>query len=145
MATTEYKMGTPLGPDPEAVADLAAIDDYVRTQARSRVTQFPKSLPLVQDYETWRQGVGYFDMMVMVNDTMRTAKAKRDAINAAQGQVIKPDTNVEPGAFISSPPDTSTSTRIGKTVLVAALGAVGGVWAFRKLLLGGHIGLGGHT
>lgn len=144
MATSEYKMGTPLGPDPEAVADLKAIDDYVRTQARPRVTQFPKSLPLVEDYEKWRQAVGYWDMMVMVNDTLRTAKAKRDQINGAQNQILPPDTTVEPGAFVASPPDTSSSTRLGRTVLVAALGAVGGVWAFRKLL-GGRIDLGGHT
>lgn len=138
MATLDYNMGTPLGPDSRAVADLQAIDNYVRTVARTKVTQWPKSLSLVEEYEKWRQQVSWWDLNVMVNDTMRTAKAKRDAINAAQGSTFAPGTVVEEGAFVASPPDTGTSSRIMKTALVAGLGAVGGVWAVRKFLVGGH-------
>ncbi|MDD5544393.1 MAG: hypothetical protein PHX83_14585 [Acidobacteriia bacterium] len=136
MATLEYNMGTPLGPDARAVTDLQAIDDYVRTVARKKIKAWPKSLPLVEDYEKWRQQVSWWDLNVMVNDTMRTAKAKRDAINVAQGSTFDPSATVEEGAFLTSPPDTSGASKVATTVLVAGAGAVGGVWLFRKYLMG---------
>ena len=105
MATQDYNVGTPLGPDPRAVQDLEAIDTYVRTQARPRIAQWPDSLAQIQDYEKWRQGLSWWiDMFVMVNDTMRTAKNKRDAINVAQHNVLPETAVVEPGAFVSPPP-----------------------------------------
>lgn len=103
MAVKDYKLGTPLGPDPEAVADLNAIDTYVRTVSRSGVVKYPKSLPLVEDYERWRQTQGYWQLMVFPNDVLKTAKAKRDAINQAQENVLPLDTIVEEGSFITSP------------------------------------------
>lgn len=145
MATTDYTMGTPLGPDQRAVDDLAAIDRYVREVARPRVTQFPKSLPLIQEYEAWRQSVGYWDMMVMVNDTMRAAKAKRDGINAAQGNLLPPGSIVEEGAFVSGPDDPTKRHPFAATVAVAAVGVAGGAWLMWKLFSGGgHHHLGGH-
>lgn len=131
MATLDYNLGTPLGPDPRAVSDLKAIDDYVRGPARSRVKDWPKSLPLVEDYERWRQGVGYWGLMVMVNDTMRTAKAKRDAINEAQGNLLPPDSHVEEGAFVTSPPLPAGK---GTWLVVGVLaGLVGGGYVVLKL------------
>ncbi len=130
MATLDYNLGTPLGPDPRAVADLAAIDTYVRTTARDGVKKYPKSLPLIEDYEKWRQAIGYFDMMVMVNDTMRTAKAKRDAINIAQGAVISPGTHVEPGAFITSP-EQSEPHPFARGIIIGVIGAVAAWFGFR--------------
>lgn len=131
MATLDYKLGTPLGPDPRAVSDLAAIDTYVRTVARPRLKDYPKSIKEVEAYERWRQGLGYWDLMIMVNDTMRAAKAKRDAINVAQGSVLDPSSIVEEGAFITSPPEPR-----GKAWwLVAGLaaGIVGGGYAVLRL------------
>jgi hypothetical protein len=131
MATLDYNLGTPLGPDPRAVSDLEAIDTYVRTQARLKVKEYPKSLALVEDYERWRQGLGYWSLMIMVNDTMRAAKAKRDAINVAQGSAFPSDTIVEPGAFVTSPPMPR-----GKAWWLAAglvAGIAGGGYAVIKL------------
>lgn len=137
--TVDYNMGTILGPDSRAVADLQAIDDYVRTQARPRVAQFPKSLPLVQEYEEWRQKVGWWELNVMVNDTMKSAKAKRDAINRAQNQQLPETATVEEGSFVTSPEDPEkTKGGLGKVVAVAGLGAVAGAWGLWRLLRGGH-------
>lgn len=131
MATLDYNLGTPLGPDPRAVADLAAIDAYVRTVARPKLKDYPKSIKQVEDYEKWRQALGYWDMMIMVNDTMRAAKAKRDAINVAQGSVLPPGSIVEEGAFVTSP-----DLPRGKAWWLVAgltLGLVGGGYAVFKL------------
>ncbi len=141
MATLDYQLGTPLGPDPRAVADLEAIDRYVREVARPRVQQYPKSLPLVEDYEAWRQKVGNWEMLVMVNDTMKTAKAKRDAINAAQDRVLPSWARVEEGAFVSSPPDKEKEGRgIGLAAAVGVAGVVGGIWLAWKVLGPHHFG-----
>lgn len=144
MATTDYTMGTPLGPDQRAIDDLAAIDRYVREVARPRVPDHPKSLPLIQDYEAWRQSIGYWDLMVMVNDTMRAAKAKRDAINAAQGSVLPPWARVEEGAFVSGPDDPTKRHPLAATVAVAAVGIAGGAWLTWKLLGAAGHHMGGH-
>lgn len=131
MATLDYNLGSPLGPDPRAVSDLAAIDAYVRTQARPRVKDYPKSIKEIEAYEKWRQALGYWDMMVMVNDTMRAAKAKRDAINVAQNNVLPEGSIVEEGAFVASP-----DLPRGKAWWLVAgltLGLVGGGYAVLKL------------
>ena len=112
-----YDLGTFFGPDSRFVDDLAAIDEYVKGYARSRVSEFPGSLPLIEDYEKWRQDLGWTDMSVFPNDTMNSAKAKRDGINAAQKNVTPADRNVEEGSFITPPPDStkelmSTSTKL---------------------------------
>ncbi len=126
-------MGTPLGPDPRAVEDLAAIDTYVRTVARPKVDKWPKSLPLVEEYERWRQAVSWWDMNVMVNDTMRTAKAKRDAINKSQGSTFPSTTQVEEGAFVTSPPDEA-GTGLGWKALLFLGGAAAGIYGAVRLL-----------
>lgn len=135
MATLEYDMGTPLGPDPRAVADLQAIDEYVRTQARPRVEKYPKSLPVVEDYERWRQSVSWWDMNVMTNDTMRTAKAKRDAINVAQDQKLPPGSTVEEGSFVSSPPDVDKEKREQQAAM----------FGWKMLAVGGAVGFGAYA
>lgn len=135
MATLDYQMGTPLGPDPRAVADLAAIDDFVRTVARTKTAEFPESLALVEEYERWRQGISWFDLNVMVNDTMRSAKAKRDGINRAQGAVLPPEWSVEPGAFQTPPEDpdkSGPSAGAAWLLLGIAAGAGIAVWLVTK-------------
>lgn len=100
---TDYNLGTPLGPDPRAVEDLEAIDTYVRETARPKIAVYPKSKLVIEDYEKWRQNISWFDLNVMINDTMRTAKAKRDLINKAQNNTIPSTWTVEPGSFVTSP------------------------------------------
>lgn len=126
MATLEYQLGTPLGPDPRAVEDLRAIDEYVRTQARPRIKEVPASEAAVVDYERWRQGVSWWDMNVMVNDTMRLAKNKRDAINKAQGHVLPPWASVEEGAFVESPPEPEKPTKLPSVGFFVGLAVVTG-------------------
>lgn len=126
----DYQMGTPLGPDPRAVADLAAIDKYIRESARPRVSEFPDSLDEIEAYEKWRQSVSTWDLMVMVNDTMREAKRLRDLVNAAQNRVIPPDTMTEEGSFVSSPPATK---RGGLIAGLLALGVGVGAYAAWRL------------
>jgi len=118
-----YNMGTPLGPDPRFSEDLQAIDDYVRTQARPKTAQFPASLPKVTDYETWRQGLGWYDLNVVPNDTMNSAKAKRDAINVSQQNVLPSNYEVEQGSFVAPPPDTSKQTSGWTKVVIVAVTA----------------------
>jgi len=124
-------MGTPLGPDPRLVEDLGAIDTYVRTQSRPRVKEYPDSLKQVEAYERWRQGLGWSDLNIWANDTMRAAKAKRDAINLAQGNVLPEDAIVEPGAFVSSPP--LPSGKAWWLALGVVAGVVGGGYAVYRV------------
>lgn len=132
MAVKNYKLGTPFGPDPEAVADLNAIDTYIRTVARPRVEQYPKSLSAIQDYEQWRQTQGYWQLMVFPNDVLKTAKAKRDAVNVAQENVLKPGSIVEEGSFITSPPETKPHP-FAWGVGIGILSVIGAVFGFRYL------------
>lgn len=118
-----YYLGSIGGPDPRFSEDLAAIDDYVRTQARPKTIQYPDSLKLIEDYETWRQGLGWYDLNVVPNDTMNSAKAKRDAINKAQQNLTPADREVEKGSFITSPPDVSKNTLSPITKLALEIGA----------------------
>jgi len=126
MATLMYDLGTPLGPDSRAVADLQAIDDYVRTVARPKIQQYPKSQAVIEDYERWRQAVSWWDMNIMVNDTMRFAKNKRDAINKAQGNVLPPWASVEEGAFVESPPEPEQPTKLPSVGFFVGLAVVTG-------------------
>jgi hypothetical protein len=123
-----YQLGDFLGPDGRFTEDLAAIDDYVRTQSRPNSANFPKSLPFIEDYEKWRQGLGWSDLNVFPNDTMNSAKAKRNAINAAQNEVTPSDYVVEPGSFITSPPDVTKQTPAWvKWSIGLGAGAVGAI------------------
>lgn len=117
-----YELGGLTGPDQRFVDDLHAIDEYVRNEARARVAQWPNSLSAIEDYEKWRQGVTWLEEMTVPNDVMANAKIKRNAINAAQGQVTPGSNNVEPGAWITSPPNPA-AIPWGKIGLWAAAGA----------------------
>jgi hypothetical protein len=108
--------------------DLKAIDEYVRTTARSRITQFPDSIKQIQAYEEWRLSVPWYSMAFLPNDVMATAKNKLAAVNKAQESILKPDTQVEPGAFITPPADpekkVSLVTQVAIGVGVGLVGAI---------------------
>jgi hypothetical protein len=116
-------MGTPLGPDPRFSDDLQAIDDYVRTQARGKVGQYPGSLKAIEDYEKWRQDLGWVDTIVNPNQTINTAKAKRAAINQAQQQVLPADYEVESGSFQTPPEDSTKKVMSSATKFALMIGA----------------------
>jgi hypothetical protein len=123
-----YNLGSVSGPDSRFEDDLAAIDTYVREEARPKIAQFPASESLINDYEKWRQDLGWYDSNAVPNDTMNSAKAKRNAINAAQNNVLPPDSIVEPGSFIASPTDTSKAVMSPATKFALTIGAaLGGV------------------
>jgi hypothetical protein len=91
----------PLGtPD---TADLQAIYVYVESK-RPLIPQFPAIQTLIQSFETWYEGLGYWDLNIMANATLAEAIRRRDQINAATGDVlpaswIPADTGVaQPGA-----------------------------------------------
>lgn len=111
-----YNIGI-TAPDSRFKADLAAVDEYVRTTARDRLAQFPNSILQIQDYERWRQGVSWYETAFLPNDVMATAKAKLSAINQAQKNVLPEGTHVEQGSFITPPVDPST--QVSKLTQVA--------------------------
>jgi hypothetical protein len=124
-----YNLGSVTGADSRFDDDLAAIDTYVREETRPKVAQFPNSESLIVDYEKWRQDLGWYDKMVVPNDTMNSAKAKRNAINAAQQNVLPADSVVEEGSFLASPTDTSKAvispiTKFSLTVGAALAGVL---------------------
>lgn len=110
-------------PDPRFEEDLRAVDTYVRETARSRVGEFPKSLPLVEDYERWRQGLGWYDIYMIPNDTWNNARAKLGAINRSQESTLPPTTKVEEGSFIAPPIDTSKALLSPTVKLGLSIGA----------------------
>jgi hypothetical protein len=125
-----YNLGSVTGPDARFEDDLAAIDTYVREEARPKITEYPASESLINDYEKWRQDLGWYAMNAVPNDTMNSAKAKRNAINAAQQNVLPADSVVEEGSFLASPTDTSKEVISPVTKFALTIGA-----AFAGVLL----------
>lgn len=123
-----YYKGTPWGPDGRFVDELAAIDNYVRTQARPAIAQHPGSIGAVQDYEKWRQSfaMGSPETDLYPDSTMNTAKAKLFAIKSAQGQAPSPTSVAKPGEFNTPPEDSSKLMPQLKTA-GKIVGVVGGV------------------
>lgn len=117
-----YYMGIS-SPDPRFEDNLKAVDTYVRETARSKVDKFPNSLPLIEDYERWRQGLGWYDMNMIPNDTWNNARAKLGAINRAQESVLPPTTQVEAGTFIAPPIDTSKAVLSPTVKIGLSIGA----------------------
>jgi hypothetical protein len=68
--------------------------------------------------------------MAFPNDVLKTAKAKRDAINVAQENVLKPGSIVEEGSFITSPEQTKPHPFVWG-VGIGILSVVGAMFGFR--------------
>jgi hypothetical protein len=118
----DYHLGDFLGPDSRFTEDLQAIDDYVRTVGHPGIAKHPLSAPKVADYDKWRQDVSWTDKMVFPNTVILAAKAKRDAINAAQSNKLPTTSVVESGAFLTPPNDPSKGLSFGTKVAIAAGG-----------------------
>ena len=126
----DYYLGLPpFGADGRFVDDLTKIDDYVRTQARPKIAQYPKSLNAVQDYEQWRQTFSTespIEAYLNPNGTMLTAKAKLGAIKNAQGESLSESAVAPKDRFVSLPKDpTANSEKIKSGVKI--VGAITGV------------------
>jgi hypothetical protein len=118
-----YNLGSVTGPDARFEDDLAAIDTYIREEVRPKLAQFPGSESLVNDYEKWRQDLGWYAMNVVPNDTMNSAKAKRNEINASMDNLLPADSEIEPGSFLASPTDVSKDVISPATKFALTIGA----------------------
>jgi len=125
MPGTLYNMGDFLGPDSRFTEDLNAIDDTVRTHARPLIAKYPHSQPLVNDYEQWRQGLGWWELDFKPNETMNEAKAKLAAIKATQGEGHLLTDVAKPGEFVAPPIDTSKPVQKLKTAGKVVAGVAG--------------------
>lgn len=70
-------------------ADLTAIYRYVE-ERRPDLAKHPFVEPLINDFERWYQGLSWFDVHVMIDDTLAEATRRRNEINAAFGDRIDP-------------------------------------------------------
>ena len=82
-------------------ADLQAIYTYVESK-RPLIAQFPAIAAMIQSFETWYEGLGYWDLNIMANSTLAEAIRRRDQINAATGDVL-PATWVPADTGIAAP------------------------------------------
>jgi hypothetical protein len=122
-------------------ADLQAIYTFVEN-TRPNITQFPKLQPLIEDFERWYQGLTWFDVHVMINDTIAEAVRRRNQINAAQNAFLDPtivpgdlaghtsfDNTLLPGP---KPPLIPTQYKVYATV---GAGILAGLVVLKKLML----------
>jgi hypothetical protein len=70
-------------------ADLTAIYRYVEGR-RPDLATHPQVQPLIDSFEAWYQGLSWYDVHVMINDTISEASRRRNEINAAFGDIIDP-------------------------------------------------------
>ncbi len=83
-------------------SDLTAIYDYVRKQ-REFINQFPGLLALIQSFESWYQGLSWYDKSINLKETTFEAIRRRDAINALLGAQL-PDDWIPADSPQTSPP-----------------------------------------
>lgn len=89
-------------------ASLIAVYNYVQRQ-RPYINEYPGLLELITDFEVWYQGLSWFDVHIMINDTLAEAYRRRDEINKLMGQRLPDDQvpadkwNAEPGAASGLP------------------------------------------
>ena len=104
-----------------------AIYDYVRSQ-RQYVDKYRLLLPAIQSFESWYQGLSWYEKYVMTNNTFNEAVRRRDAINAIMNEKT-PDTYVPADAAQTAPPEPTiaqslvdTPTKLAVAVGVGAIG-----------------------
>ncbi len=84
-------------------ADLAAVANYVENQ-RPKIPQFPGLQSKIESFEEWYQGLGTWDLDLMINDTIAEAYRRRDEINRVMGSALPVTSipadkiNMKPGA-----------------------------------------------
>jgi hypothetical protein len=87
-------------------ADLRAIYTYVENARRS-IPKFPTIQPLIEDFERWYQGLSWYDVHIMINDTLAEARRRRDELNVAMNQVLPADW--VPADRVSTPPGSGAN------------------------------------
>lgn len=106
--------------------DLEAIKTYVVNQ-RPKIHEYPGLLEAIQSFESWYQGLGWFDTHVMIEDTTNEAIRRRFAINAIMGSKIPDDWVPADGGFLTAPPKPPppplipTSYKLAGVITVAAI------------------------
>jgi hypothetical protein len=70
-------------------ADLKALYNYVESQ-RPNIPQYPTLQAQIESFEKWYQALTYYDVHIMINDTIAEAARRRDLVNAAMNQQIDP-------------------------------------------------------
>jgi hypothetical protein len=70
--------------------DLQAIYTYVESQ-RAQIPRFPAIAAKITDFESWYEGLGYWNLNIMANDTLAEAIRRRDEINTMTGNVLPAD------------------------------------------------------
>jgi hypothetical protein len=71
-------------------ANLVAIYDYVRN-ARNKINEFPRALPIIESFESWYQGLGWYSLNVDIGATTDEARRRRHDLNKAMDSVTAPD------------------------------------------------------
>jgi len=107
--------------------ETAAIYEYVRNQ-RANINRYPLLLPAIQSFESWYQGLSWFEKYVMTNDTFNEAVRRRDAINAIMNQKT-PDDYIPADAAQTAPPEPTITQKLFDTptrlALAVGAGAIG--------------------
>lgn len=129
-------------------SDLIAIFNYVEG-LRPQITRFPKLQSKIEDFERWYQGLSWYDIHVMINDTLAEAYRRRAEMNSILGQSTDPTAvpgdilNREPGSasMLPGPPppkwyELQVPTWLKATAVgvPAAIVTLVGIGAVRRLL-----------
>jgi len=116
-------------------ADLRAIYVYVESQ-RPHIPQFPKLQSAIEKFEQWYQGLTFWDINVMIGDTVKEALRQKALVDAAQNAFpdptavpadriapghTAPGTTTLPG---NKPPLIPTKYKFAVTVGAGALAAL---------------------
>ncbi len=109
-------------------ADLKAIYDYVESQ-RPSIPQHPTLQAAIESFEKWYQGLSYYDVHIMIDDTIAEAARRRDLVNATMGQRLNP--SVVPADKLGRAPGAASGLPGAKPPLIpsqykvaATIGAV---------------------
>lgn len=93
----------PLGsPDTQ---DLQAIYTYIESQ-RTLIPRFPALAAKITDFEAWYEGLGYWNLNIMANDTLAEAVRRRDEINTLTGNLLPADS--VPADRLIAPPGAAS-------------------------------------
>lgn len=86
-------------------SDLIAIYNYVE-ELRPKIAQFPKLQAKIEDFERWYQQLSWYDIHVMINDTLAEAYRRRDELNTIMGESLRA-TDV-PGDILNRRPGSAS-------------------------------------
>lgn len=116
---------------------LDAIYDYIRNQ-RPRINEFPGLLQEIQSFESWYQGLGWYDRNIVSKEALDEAKRRRNKLNEVMKTKI-PDTWVPADAPQTSPPKVPKPIIPTQYKIGVAVGA--GIAAVIAVAIGVRLGL----